>query len=115
MSTIIAFLWPFIWKYGIGVSLLLIIGAIFLLSTFKKQAVIAGLIVSMVIVGYTYGVHDGKTYVQSKWDQAEKNALERGSTARNDAENEIPAIDNSTPDGISGKCMSNDPYDRDCQ
>ena len=113
MDTIIAFLWPFIWKYGIGVTLLVIIGAIFLLSTFKKQAAIAGMIAIILMGVYTYGVYDGRTYVQSKWDQAEQNALERGSNARSDAENEIPSIDDTT-DAVPGKCMSNDPYDRDC-
>tara|TARA_R110000868_G_scaffold373383_1_gene637406 strand:+ start:180 stop:524 length:345 start_codon:yes stop_codon:yes gene_type:complete len=114
MGTIIAFLWPFIWKYGIGVTLLVIIGAIFLFSTFKKQAAILGLIALMAMGIYTYGVYDGKTYIQSKWDVAEKNALDKGIDARKDAENEIPVIDGTT-DGVPGECLSNDPYDRDCR
>jgi len=69
----------------------------------------------MAMVIYTYGVYDGKRYVQSKWDIAEKNALDNNTRARKDSENEIPDIDDATPDGVPGECMSNDPYDRDCR
>jgi hypothetical protein len=114
---IVSFVWPFVWKYGIGATILAAALALLFLTTFKKTALT--LIVAAVVgfVLYTTGVHDGKQYIQARWNAEEKAMVVRGAKARDEAELAVPhdvAPDPPRPGG-SARRVCLDRFDRDCK
>lgn len=61
-----------------------------ILSTRIGVGIVVGIACS--IAGFLYGEHEGAAGVQAKWDAAEQRAIQRGSNARETAEQEIPPV-----------------------
>lgn len=77
----------------------------FLLSPVGRVLAYAAVILAALGGIYVKGYSDGKSNVQAKWDRAVQATIEKGNTARQDAERDIAA----EPDGS----VSDDPYNRD--
>ena len=71
MTWLLAALWPLIWHFGIGASLIAAALAVAFLTTFRKTALIAAAAIAVAMVAYGIGAVDGKRYMQARWDAAE--------------------------------------------
>lgn len=108
-------LWPWLWHFSIAGGV--VAGAIALawLTPFKKTFLAIAGAAAIFLAGHTLGVKDGKHYVQTRWDAAERSALKRGQNARESAELAIPPLrpDDRDPRPSAGRvCV--DRFDRDC-
>lgn len=115
--------WPLLWHYGAGIAVVAgaIAAYVLLPNKWMKQAAIAvGVGTALWIVGYAMGDRDGRTYIQTRWDNAVAADLRAAASARSDAEAFVPPLteeDRATDRAIvphAKPCRVPDPNDRDC-
>lgn len=98
MSILVAFLkyqfaglWPLLWHFGIGGVIVIACGVLYVFTppllsrifpNIQKTLLWVAAVVVAVMVSVAIGVHLGEQRIQAQWDQARKNAVDKGKKAR---------------------------------
>lgn len=104
----LAGLWGEVWRYGLGVGVIIcLLAAAYFSPILKKEFCWAAGVVAAFLVAFTMGVSTGEKRVQAQWDAAVKATVRQGNQARTDAERDIERKP------LTGGVRSGDRFDRD--